>query len=135
MIRLRFFLILLVLGIIAACSENRQTESLPSPPDTEKNRITAAKRYLAVMPPEEMMRDLVSNMAQQIPEKNRQEYVDLMTKHLDLKAVEQILLDSMVKHFTTKELDALASFYGSPEGKASMKKFGKIINYFTNAFN
>jgi hypothetical protein len=33
----------------------------------------------------------------------------------------------MVKNFTTEELKALADFYGSPIGKAAMKKIGPYM--------
>jgi len=33
----------------------------------------------------------------------------------------------MVKHFTTRELSAMADFYGSPEGKSALEKFGPYM--------
>ncbi|HUQ08876.1 MAG TPA: DUF2059 domain-containing protein, partial [Steroidobacteraceae bacterium] len=39
----------------------------------------------------------------------------------------QAMLISMVKYFTTRELDAMAKFYGSPEGKSSLEKFGPYM--------
>jgi hypothetical protein len=102
---------------VISCSRNSKTESIPSSPDTQENRVAAAKRYLGVITIEEMMKDLTANIAQKFPKEKRQKFIELMTKHLDLKAIEQIMLDSLVKHFTVKELDARTSFYGSPEGK------------------
>ena len=113
------FLLILILSIVISCSRNSKTESIPSLPDTQENRVAAAKRYLGVITIEEMMKDLTANMAQKFPKEKRQKFIELMTKHLDLKAIEQIMLDSLVlvKHFTVKELEAQTSFYGSPEGK------------------
>ena len=33
----------------------------------------------------------------------------------------------MAKHFTTEELNALAEFYGSPQGQSIMNKFGAYM--------
>jgi len=38
--------------------------------------------------------------------------------------LERIARESMVKTFTTDELNALANFYGSQHGASAMKKFG-----------
>jgi hypothetical protein len=37
------------------------------------------------------------------------------------------MLASMAKHFTVDELNALADFYGSREGRSAMKKFGAYM--------
>ena len=79
--------------------------------DTKEYRLREAKRYLKATPPEEMIADLARNLAQNIPESERQEFIDLMTKHLDLGAFATHMTDSMVKHFTAEELKALADFY------------------------
>lgn len=47
-----------------------------------------------------------------------------MTKHLDVAALNNLMIDLMVKHFTADELKALADFYGSEIGKGAMNKFG-----------
>ena len=50
-----------------------------------------------------------------------------MTSQLDIAALTKAMIDSMVKHFTTEELKALADFYGSPVGKSAMQKFGAYM--------
>ncbi len=44
-----------------------------------------------------------------------------------IAALTKAMIDSMVKHFTTEELKALADFYGSPVGKSAMQKFGAYM--------
>jgi hypothetical protein len=51
----------------------------------------------------------------------------MMTSQLDMAALTKAMTDSMVKHFTTEELKALADFYGSPVGKSAMQKFGAYM--------
>ena len=50
-----------------------------------------------------------------------------MTKHIHVEVLERAALASMAKHFTVDELNALADFYGSREGRSAMKKIGAYI--------
>lgn len=93
-------------------------------PDTPGNRQAAAERYLAVAPLESMLRDVVEKTSENLPEDQRRGFVDLMGKYLRIGVLERSTVASMVRHFTVRELNALADFYGSPEGKSAMKKFG-----------
>ncbi len=95
--------------------------------DTPENRSTQADRYLAASPPKDMLIDLVEKMSAQIPSEKRQGFQDLMLKNMDIEKFTQIILNSMVKHFTAGELAALADFYSSTVGKSAMAKFGSYM--------
>ena len=95
--------------------------------DTAFNRLTQAERYLAVTPPKDIFQDAAEQMAMNIDPSQRQTFKDLITKHLDIEALTKTMKDTMVKHFTADELKALADFYGSVEGKSSMRKFGAYM--------
>lgn len=71
-------------------------EHIPS--DSPDERAAAADRYLEAISPKDMMTDLAANMAASMPEPSRQQFVDLMTRHLDLDAFRRILRDALVKH-------------------------------------
>jgi hypothetical protein len=66
-------------------------------------------------------------MAANLPPDQREQFKKLMTSQLDIAALTKAMIDSMVKHFTTDELKALADFYGSPVGKSAMQKFGAYM--------
>jgi len=127
MTKLKFFLFFLILSLTMACTEDRRIERVQSLPDTQENRMTVAKRYAAVMPIEEMVRDSAQMVAQSIAEKDREKFVELMSNDFEIKELERGALDSMVKHFTVRELDALTTFYSSPEGQSVKKKFGEYM--------
>jgi len=95
--------------------------------DSYEKRVQAAKRYLAVSPPEKMMADVVEKIASSMPPTQREQYQKLMRQHLDVKKIESIVEEAMIKHFTTAELNALANFYGSREGRSVMQKFGTYM--------
>ena len=96
-------------------------------PDTYGNRLAAAERYLQVASMKDMMRDMIVETAKNLPEKVGGAYVSLMNKHIRIEILERAALASMAKHFTVDELNALADFYGSKEGRSAMKKFGAYM--------
>ena len=110
--------------VFSLCLTNASADVKPIK-DTTQNRIAEANRYLSVMPPKDMLIDVVQKISVQIPVHNRQLVIDMMIKHLDLDKFTSILRDSMVRNFTAEELQALANFYGSPIGRSAMKKYGQ----------
>jgi hypothetical protein len=92
--------------------------------DTPATRRQAAERYTAVTDLSKMLADMTNAVTQNLPEEKRADFKDLMTKHVRIDALREAMLIVMVKHFTTRELNALADFYGSREGKSAMAKFG-----------
>jgi hypothetical protein len=113
----------LVLFVSAFCIE----VSAADIPDTHGNRLAAAGRYLDAVPMKDMMRDMVTESAKNLPENVRPSFVQFMTKTIRVDVMERTALASMAQHFTVKELNALADFYGSPEGRSAMKKFGAYM--------
>ena len=62
-----------------------------------------------------------------MPEERREEFKKALVKVVKAERLENITLEALVKHFTVKEIDALAAFYGSPEGRSITKKFGAYL--------
>ena len=110
--------LLLVLAIVLTINTSSAIE------DTIANRSKEIERYLKIMPVSNLLKDMTTQMAKQIPENQRQGFIDLITKHLDTEALTEAMKSSMMKHFTADECKALADFYGSKHGKSAMKKFG-----------
>jgi len=96
-------------------------------PDTPGNRQAAAERYLAIAPMDSMMRDTIEKTSENFPEGQRKIFVEFMTKYVRINVLERAAVSSMVRHFTVRELNALADFYGSPEGRSVMNKFGAYM--------
>lgn len=95
--------------------------------DTPETRRHEAERYLQANPPKAMLADMADKMAPNLPADQREQFKRVMTTQLDVAALTKAMTDSMVKHFTTEELKALADFYGSPVGKSAMQKFGAYM--------
>jgi len=96
-------------------------------PDTPETRRHEAERYLQATPPKALFEDMADKISANLPPDQRDKFKQLMTSQLDIAALTKAMIDSMVKHFTTEELKALADFYGSPVGKSAMQKFGAYM--------
>jgi hypothetical protein len=96
-------------------------------PDTPETRRKEAERYLQATPPKALFEDMADKMSANLPPDQRGAFKQMMTQQLDIAALTKAMIDSMVKHFTTEELKALADFYGSPVGKSAMQKFGAYM--------
>ena len=97
------------------------------PQDTPETRTAAAREYAAVANMPKMLEDAFIAAAQQLPEADRAQFLALTKKYVNPQTLEAISIDVMVRHFTTKELQALARFYGSAEGRSAMDKFGPYM--------
>jgi hypothetical protein len=97
------------------------------PDDTPATRRQAAERYAAANDLPKMLAEVSDAMSQSMPPEKRAEFKTLMTQYVRIDALKEAMLISMTKHFTTRELNALAAFYGSEEGKSAMTKFGPYM--------
>jgi hypothetical protein len=95
--------------------------------DTPENRRIQAARYAEVSPLEDLLLDAAQKGAMNLPPADRQMFVDLLTKHLDIDTLKAQVNEIMVEHFTADELKALADFYGSDVGRSALNKFGAYM--------
>ena len=95
--------------------------------DTPQNREEQAGRYLKAVPPQSMMADMTTKMAQSLPANQQEQFKQAMTKYLDMNKLTAAIGSAMQKTFTADELQALADFYGSAIGKSAISK---MANYY-----
>lgn len=109
----------LLVGWHAAAAKERE--------DTTANREAAADRYLNAVSMVAVMQDMIDKTSQRMPLNQRQQFINCMNDYVRVDTLEEAARASMVRHFTAEELNALADFYGSPEGRSAMKKFGAYM--------
>jgi hypothetical protein len=124
---MKHLMVFLLVVIVAACSDAKLGQSQKSLPDNQENRTVVAKRYLEIMPPKDLLHGVASRVGQSLPEKDRKPFMDIMESPAMEKEAYGLLLDGLVKHFTLGELNMMVTFYGSPEGQSSIKKFGPLM--------
>jgi hypothetical protein len=123
----KFFITLLIMVMASACSGSGPGPSAKALPDNQQNRTIMAKKYLEAMPPKQMLHAVAARVGPRFPEKERKTFMEVMNSPEMEKAAYRINLESLVKNFTTGELQAMVAFYGSPEGKSALKKFGPYM--------
>ncbi len=92
--------------------------------DTPENRAAQVERYMRAVPPEDLMQDMATNMANTLPPEHREDFERLMLVYVDNDRIIEAMKESMIKHFTADELAAIAELYESPAGKSAMDKMG-----------
>jgi hypothetical protein len=97
--------------------------------DTTAARQAAADKYLKAVPMAKMLDDTFAEMSKQMPVEQRSQFRSDMKKVVRVDFLENLSRESMVKTFTTDELNALADFYGSKHGASAMLKFGTYMGH------
>jgi len=95
--------------------------------DSPAARKIAADRYLSVAPIARLVDDTFVEMGKQMPPEQRADFLREVKVLVRVENIEAIARDSMIRHFTADELNALADFYGSSVGASAMKKFGAYM--------
>ena len=122
MTRVRFFMVILLVVMASACT----SQSAKSLPDTPENRTMLAKRYLNFAPPGELMHSAADIAVKSFPEPDRKIFLDVMYSKALEETIYRFELDKMVNKFTVDELQALVTYYGSPQGKSAQEKLGSL---------
>lgn len=120
----RYGFVLLVIVMLSACSNTGPSQSAKSLPDNQDNRLVMAKRFLEIMPPKEMLQAIAKRVEPRVPEKDRKIFNEVMNSKAIEQAAYRITSDGLIKHFTVGELNAMNTFYGSPEGHSAYMKLG-----------
>ena len=91
---------------------------------TKKDAII---EYLNVNSIEDLMNQMLMEILKQIPSENHEVFSKIWKSSFDVIELKEIMIHTMCKTFTIKEIKALTNFYGSPEGKSVMKKFPQYM--------
>jgi len=92
--------------------------------DTPENRQAQVKRYLEAVPPDDLFADMSKSLAMNFPPSERADLRRFMEEVVDIDAITDAMVASMVKHFTADEIAAIADLYESDVGQSAMKKMG-----------
>jgi hypothetical protein len=125
--KMKFWPILLALALIAACGQQKTAPAKAPSADNPENRQAAAKQYLEIAPPQELLHDMTAGVSERLPEKLRQPFAQVIASQSLKDAVYQVDLKALVKHFTPNELQAMTAFYSTPEGKSIRQKYSAYM--------
>ena len=117
--KLRNILCLVPLLFLNAC--HTAPTAVTQPVATPKDQY--ADILLNIVPPENMFAQLSMPYAQTYTKSDKQDKAHSnFMRNVDVSALNGIIRDALVKHFSEAELKALADFYSTPEGRACMAK-------------
>jgi hypothetical protein len=94
-------------------------------PGSLESRAEAAEKYLKVQPVSAIVDELWPMIEMKVRKLSKEEqahYSVLMRKLVRVDLLEQKAREELVKEFTSDELNALATLYGSADGASAMKK-------------
>lgn len=80
-----------------------------------------------MVPVSDLINDMSDKMSTQMPAAQADIFRKMMRETIDTAVLEKAMVDSMTKHFSLREIQALTTFYGAPEGKSVMKKMGDYM--------
>jgi hypothetical protein len=89
--------------------------------------MAAAKRYYSTVDRRKLIDETLRATAASLPEDKREEVLALARTHFRFDDMMTIALAALVKDFNTAELNAMADFYGSAEGKSILAKYPAYI--------
>ena len=95
--------------------------------DSLEARKAAADRYFQAVPMESMMHDMTVEVSKTLPDDQRAIFENVLMKKLRIDLLEEAAREALIKHLTAPEINALAAFYSSKEGRSVMKKMGKYM--------
>lgn len=106
----------------------------PSPALAEEacspEMVQAIVEYYRVNPVEETMDQTLVEFLKNVPEKDRALFAEVWKEVIDVAELKRVTANLMCKHFTREEIEALTAFYGSPAGKAVMRKMPRFAGEF-----
>lgn len=90
--------------------------------DDQAARLKAAEAYEKATPVEEIVSGMLNDIARNPQVGLSPQQVEAIRSSINMEELRKVTVESMAKHFTVQELEALSSFYGSSEGQSIMKK-------------
>jgi hypothetical protein len=93
------------------------------PNDTPETRLAAAERYFATIDLPKLMEQVLAKDVADVPGDDREQARALVREHFRYGELMKVALQALAKNFTTKELNAMADFYGSAEGRSVIAKY------------
>ena len=113
--------LLIALSVISVISIANTQENC------SKEKTEAIIEYLNVNSVDDLMGQVLIEIQKQIPSEKREVFTKIWESIFDRNELKEMMINSMCKYFTIKEIKALTKFYSSPEGKSVMEKMPQYM--------
>jgi hypothetical protein len=106
--------------------------SLPNlPASAQSDRRSAAEAYARVVDYRLLIEKAATRRAAELPASEQEAFIEFVTKEVDVDMTRFYAISAMVDLFEASELQALASFAATPDGRSALAKLpalGAILN-------
>jgi hypothetical protein len=106
--------------------------SLPNlPASAQSDRRSAAEAYARVVDYRLLIEKAATRRAAELPASEQEAFIEFVTKEVDVDMTRFYAISAMVDLFEAGELQALASFAATPDGRSALAKLpalGAILN-------
>jgi hypothetical protein len=106
--------------------------SLPNlPANAQSDRRSAAEAYARVVDYRLLIEKAATRRAAELPASEQAAFIEFVTEEVDVDMTRFYAISAMVDLFEASELQALASFAATPEGRSALAKLpalGAILN-------
>ena len=102
-----------------------------SPAGAQSDRRAAAEAYARVVDYPLLIEKAATRRAAELPAAEREPFVEFITDQVDFDMTRFYAISAMVDLFEASELEALASFAATPEGRSALGKLpalGAVLN-------
>jgi hypothetical protein len=104
---------------------------LSLPAGAQGDRQAAAEAYARIVDYPLLIEKAASRRAAELPASEREDFIEFVTDEVDFEMTRYYAIIAMVDLFETSELQALASFAATPEGRSALAKLpalGAVLN-------
>jgi hypothetical protein len=104
---------------------------LSLPAGAQGDRQAAAEAYARIVDYPLLIEKAASRRAAELPAAEREDFIEFVTDEVDFEMTRYYAIIAMVDLFETSELQALASFAATPEGRSALAKLpalGAVLN-------
>lgn len=108
--------------ILCACTLALALVVPPGPADAQSDRRAAAEAYASIVDYPLLIEKAATRRARELPGSERRAFIDFVTRRVDFEMTRFYATSAMVDLFEVDELQALASFAATPDGRAALAK-------------
>jgi len=101
------------------------------PASAQSDRRAAAEAYARVVDYPLLVQKASARRAAELPASEREAFIEFITDEVDFDMTRFYAISAMVELFEASELEALASFAATPEGRSALAKLpalGAVLN-------
>ncbi len=111
-----------------APAQTQEQPAAAAAPQIDPEAAAAAERYMENIDIVESFDRIYDALGERLPGEHSKVIIELMKKQVRMDVVRNLILESLIAHYTLEELKALADFYGSDVGKSISRKLPDYLN-------